>query len=100
MEEQHKGEQNGGNPPESLDQDSCPEEIQNGRHCDEKPAQLESVQDGGHLKTQNGSNGTISAQLLDFQDDGGNCEKPSQHVDIHNSRHTNALQVPYFGSNT
>jgi hypothetical protein len=90
MEEQHENAQTGGNPAESLDQDSCPEEIQNGRHNDGKVAQLESVQDGGHLKTQNGSNGTIPAQLLDFQD-GSNCEKPSQHVNIHNNRH--ALQV-------
>jgi hypothetical protein len=89
MEKQHEEEQNG----EILDEDSCPEEIQNGRHCDGKPAQLESVQDGGHLETQNGSNGTtIPAQLLDFQDGGGNCEKPNQHVDISN-RHTNSLQV-------
>ncbi len=99
MEKQHEEENNGENPPEILDEDSCPEEIQNGRHCDGKPAMLESVQDGGHLKTENGSNGTIPAQLLDFQD-GGNCEKPGQHVDIRNNRHTNALQVPYFGSST
>jgi hypothetical protein len=93
MEKQQEKEHNGENPEEILDEDSCfPEEIQNGRHCDGKPAQLENVQDGGHLRTQNGSNGTIPAQLLDFQD-GGNCKKPSQHVDIHNTRHTNALQV-------
>jgi hypothetical protein len=93
MEDQHKKEQNGETPPEILDEDSCPEEIQNGRHCDGKPAQLENVQDGGHLKTQNGSNGTIPAQLLDFQDDGGNCETSNQHVDIRNHRLTNSLQV-------
>jgi hypothetical protein len=93
MEEQHEEKQNGENPPEILDEDSCPEEIQNGRHCDGKPAQLENLQDGGHLKTQNGSNGTIPAQLLDFQDDGGNCEKLGQHVDTRNNLHANALQV-------
>jgi hypothetical protein len=99
MEEQHEEEQNGENPPEILDEDSCPEDIQIGRHCDGKPAQLDNVQASGHLRTQNGSNGTIPAQLLDFQD-GGNCEKPGQHVDFHNNRHTNALQVPYFGTST
>jgi hypothetical protein len=93
MEKQHEEEHNGENSPESLDQDSCPEEIQNGRHHDGKPAKLENLKDGGHLQTQNGSNGTIPAQVLDFQDDGGNCEKLGQHVDTRNNLHANALQV-------